>query len=229
MQISKYSIVYLQPILKINSMDKNTETPLPTFAEIIQSSIEQGKRIAEISERMERMALEHDRRMKETDRQMKETDRQMKETDRKLKQMINQFTTQWGRMIEELAKPAALKLFKEIGIKIDHVFQEPRHRKEEGRELEADVILVNTTDVVVVEVKSTLHIEDVDHFLEQMAFFKDLFREFKDRTVYVAVAAMKFAESSDIYARKKGVFVLHANGEYVFSLDNIPEEKRKRF
>ena len=222
MQISKYSIVYLQPILKINSMDKNTETPLPTFAEIIQSSIEQGKRIAEISERMERMALEHDRRMKETDRQMKET-------DRKLKQMINQFTTQWGRMIEELAKPAALKLFKEIGIKIDHVFQEPRHRKEEGRELEADVILVNTTDVVVVEVKSTLHIEDVDHFLEQMAFFKDLFREFKDRTVYVAVAAMKFAESSDIYARKKGVFVLHANGEYVFSLDNIPEEKRKRF
>ena len=222
MQISKYSIVYLQPILKINSMDKNTETPLPTFAEIIQSSIEQGKRIAEISERMERMALEHDRRMKETDRQMKDT-------DRKLKQMINQFTTQWGRMIEELAKPAALKLFKEIGIKIDHVFQEPRHRKEEGRELEADVILVNTTDVVVVEVKSTLHIDDVDHFLEQMAFFKDLFREFKDRTVYVAVAAMKFAESSDVYARKKGVFVLHANGEYVFSLDNIPEEKRKRF
>ena len=203
-------------------MDKITEAPLPTFAEIIQSSIEQGERIAELSERMERMSLEHDRRMKETDRQMKDT-------DRKLKQMINQFTTQWGRMIEELAKPAALKLFKEIGIKIDHVFQEPRHRKEEGRELEADVILVNTTDVVVVEVKSTLHIEDVNHFLEQMAFFKDLFREFKDRTVYVAVAAMKFAESSDIYARKKGVFVLHANGEYVFSLDNVPEEKRKRF
>ena len=212
----------MQPILKINSMDKNTETPLPTFAEIIQSSIEQGKRIAELSEQMERMSLEHDRRMKDTDRQMKDT-------DRKLKQMINQFTTQWGRMIEELAKPAALKLFKEIGIKIDHVFQEPRHRKEEGRELEADVILVNTTDVVVVEVKSTLHIEDVDHFLEQMAFFKDLFREFKDRTVYVAVAAMKFAESSDIYARKKGVFVLHANGEYVLSLDNVPEEKRKRY
>ena len=59
--------------------------------------------------------------------------------------------------------------------------------------------------------------------------FKELFREFKDRTVYVAVAAIKFDGDSDVYARKKGVFVLRCNGESIFGLDNVPEERRRKY
>lgn len=200
-----------------------------SFAEI-EKRIQQLKEetwqiVRETSEQMK----ETDRRMKETDRRMKETDRRMKETDRKMKQLFDQFTTQWGRVLEEVTKPAALKLFKEIGIEIEHVFQESRHRKREEDEMEADVILVNTTAVVVVEVKTTLKTHDVDYFLKQMEKFKELFREFKDRTVYVAVAAIKFDGDSDVYARKKGVFVLRCNGESIFGLDNVPEERRRKY
>ena len=167
--------------------------------------------------------------IKETGEQIKETGEQMKETDRRLEKMYGQFTSQWGRIVEEVAKPAALKLFMDIGIDIDHVFQEPRHRKRDEMEMEVDVILVNTTAVVAVEVKTTLKQKDVDYFLKQMENFKELFREFKDKTVYVAVAAIKFDGSSDIYAKKNGVFVLRANSESVFKLDDLPEEQRRKY
>ena len=207
-----------------------------SFAEI-ERRIQQLKEetwqiVRETSEQMketDRRMAETDRMVKETSAQMKETDRRMKETDRKMKQLFDQFTTQWGRVLEEVTKPAALKLFKEIGIEIEHVFQESRHRKREEDEMEADVILVNTTAVVVVEVKTNLKTHDVDYFLKQMEKFKELFREFKDRTVYVAVAAIKFDGDSDVYARKKGVFVLRCNGESIFGLDNVPEEKRRKY
>ena len=193
-----------------------------SFAEI-------ERRIQQLKEETWQIVRETSEQMKETDRMIKETSAQMKETDRKMKQLFNQFTTQWGRVLEEVTKPAALKLFKDIGIEIEHVFQESRHRKREEDEMEADVILVNTTAVVVVEVKTTLKTHDVDYFLKQMEKFKELFREFKDRTVYVAVAAIKFDGDSDVYARKKGVFVLRCNGESIFGLDNVPEERRRKY
>ncbi len=177
---------------------------------------------------------EEDQKRKEEDRKRKEEwkleeKEHWREIDRKIDKFFGQFTTDWGRLLEEVTKPAAVKLFKEIGIDIDHIFQESRHREESRQEMEADVILVNTTAVVVVEVKTTLRKDDVDHFLKQMELFKDLFREFKDKTVYVAVAAIKFNNSSDVYARKKGVFVLRSNGEAIFGLDNIPETKRRKY
>ena len=200
-----------------------------TASEKEASFAEVERRIQQLKEETWQIVRETSEQMKETDRRMQETDRMMKETDRKMKQLFNQFTTQWGRVLEEVTKPAALKLFKEIGIEIEHVFQESRHRKREEDEMEADVILVNTTAVVVVEVKTTLKTHDVDYFLKQMEKFKELFREFKDRTVYVAVAAIKFDGDSDVYARKKGVFVLRCNGESIFCLDNVPEEKRRKY
>lgn len=211
---------------------EDIRTTTPTWNEFMQSLVEMRLHNLEIQKMQEdtaRQMAETDRRMAETDRRMAETDRKMAETDRKMKQLLDQFTTQWGRLIEELAKPAALKLFKEIGIDIDHVFQESRHRKKERQEMEVDVLLVNTTDVVVVEVKTTLKKDDVDHFLKQMEKFKDLFREYANRTAYVAVAALKFADSSDKYALSKGVFVLRANGEYVFQLDDVPQNRRLKF
>ena len=202
---------------------------------------EEKKRKEEEKKRKEKERKEEERKRKEEEKKQKEEQRlkdeewrkqekeHWREIDRKIDKFFGQFTTDWGKLLEEVTKPAAVKLFKEIGIDIDHIFQESRHREEHRREMEADIILVNTTAVVVVEVKTTLRKDDVDHFLKQMELFKDLFREFKDKTVYVAVAAVKFNNSSDVYARKKGVFVLRSNGEAIFGIDNVPEEQRRRY
>ena len=199
------------------------------MAETAQFMKEQWKEAREFIAELRESNKELRERQMETSRHIEETNRQMKETDRKFKQMYNQFTTQWGHVLEEVTKPSALKLFKEIGIDIDHIFQESMHRKEEDREMEADIILVNTTAVVVVEVKTTLRTDDVDYFLKKMGEFKRLFKEFKDKTVYVAVAAIKFNNSSDIYAKKNGIFVLRSNSDHIYKLENIPEEKRRKF
>ena len=41
-----------------------------------------------------------------------ETDRQMKETDQKIKSLSGLFTSQWGKLVEALMRPATVQLFK---------------------------------------------------------------------------------------------------------------------
>lgn len=180
-----------------------------------------------------------------TDAQMKETAAQMKENEKKMYEMFaegrawsreNQarikyldqlYSLHWGQLIEALTEPAALKLFKKAGIKISHAYKEAHKRINTEHPMEVDVILCNSEDVVAVEVKTTCHIKDVDHFLKQMKYFKENFTEFEGKNVYVAMAGIEFKNNSDAYAQKKGLFVLKTSGEGLFTL--AQPEKRKMF
>ena len=62
-----------------------------------------------------KMFEETDRRFRETDRRL---DKRFAETDKKLKELASLFTGQWGKLIEALVRPAALKLFQERGVKV---------------------------------------------------------------------------------------------------------------
>ena len=163
--------------------------------------------------------------IQETSAQMKETDKQMKETDRKIKELRDLFTTQWGKLVEEMTRPAVLSLFKESGVDITQVFEGPRSGKAEGHDLEIDVILCNCTEVVAIEVKTTCWNKHIDHFLEQMEYFKKAFPLFADKKVYAAIAALTYNEHSDIYAQKQGLYVLHPKGEGLFDLQEPKTRK----
>lgn len=133
-----------------------------------------------------------------TSEQMKETDRRMQETDRKLEMLFKEtderfnrtekqieetnkryggFTNEFGKMIEDLCRPAALKIFKKEGIDIDHTYEGPRHERKDEDEIEVDVLLCNKTEAVAVEVKTTCFKKDVDYFIKQMKHFKRIFHE----------------------------------------------------
>lgn len=161
---------------------------------------------------------ETDRRMQETDQRMKETDQRMKETDRRMKELQGLFTTQWGKLMEALTRPAALKLFRDIGIDITHEYKEAHYGEYATGAMEVDVILCNTTEAVAVEVKTTCKVSDVQYFMKKMEHFKDTFHPFAQYKVYPAIAALKYDEQSDLYALKHGLFVLHVVGEGLFSL-----------
>lgn len=150
--------------------------------------------------------------------QMQETDRRMQETDRRMKELQGLFTTQWGKLIEALTRPAALKLFKDIGINITHEYKEAHYGEYATGAMEVDVILCNTTEAVAVEVKTTCKVSDVQYFMKKMEHFKDTFHPFAQYKVYPAIAALKYDEQSDLYALKHGLFVLHVVGEGLFSL-----------
>ena len=121
---------------------------------------------AERRERDERWAAERrefDRRMEESNAKL---DKISEDTNKAIKDMKNVFTTQWGRLVEALSKPAALALFKKEGIEIDRVFEDIRKIKKNGQDvMEIDVALCDTTTAVIVEVKSHCDNRDINHFL----------------------------------------------------------------
>jgi len=194
------------------------------------------------------MILATSEQMKETDRKMQETDRQMKETDRRLEKLFREtderinktskqieetnkryggFTNEFGKMIEDLCKPAALKIFKAEGIDIDHVYEGSRRERVGEEEMEVDALLCNRTEAVAVEVKTTCFKKDVDYFLKKMKNFKIVFHEFEGKKVYAAIAAMRFANGSDKYAQRKGLYVLSPLSDGMFSLEK--PSKREEF
>ena len=187
------------------------------------------------------MILATSEQMKETDRKIKEmhemheeTERYLKETYEKTERQIKEinknyggFTNEFGKMIEDLCKPAALKIFKKEGIGIDHIYEGPRHGRKGEEEIEVDVLLCNKTVAVAVEVKTTCFKKDVDYYLKQMKRFKEIFHEFEGKTIYLAIAAMRFANGSDKYALSNGLYVLSPLSDGLFTLGK--PKNRKEF
>ncbi len=153
---------------------------------------------------------ETDRRMQETDRQMQETDRHMKETDRQLRELKDLFNGQWGKLMEALVEGDLVELLRQRGIDVEHTLTNVRHRRE--RSWEFDIIAVNGAEVVVVEVKTTLKVRQVDRFVGRMQEFTDLMPRYRGSTVYGAVAYLKADEGSDSYAERQGLYVIRATG-----------------
>ena len=154
---------------------------------------------------------ETDQKFQETDQKFQETAEQMKGTDRRLKALDKLYNSQWGKLMESLVEGDLVKMLKERGI---DVRQTSRNLKNEGGEKnwEFDLLAVNGDEVVVVEVKTMLKVKDVDHFLNKLGDFKELVSYHKDKKVYGAVAYLKADQSSNIYAEKKGLFVIRATG-----------------
>ena len=151
---------------------------------------------------------------------VQETSKQMKETDKKLEKLSNLFTTQWGKLIEALCTPAALQVFKKAGIDITQIYRtDARGQAASGHCIEVDIIMCDTDVAVAVEVKTTCRVEDVNHFLEQMKYFKECFHHFNNCKIYPAIAAINYSEYSDQYALRKGLFVLYPQGDGLFKLE----------
>ena len=82
-----------------------------------------------------------------------------------------------------------------------------------GRTMELDLLLETGDDVVVVEVKSTLKVADVQEFLVDLDQFLDFFPQHRDKLIYGAVAGLTIDEYADRYAYRQGLFVLSVTGD----------------
>ncbi len=156
------------------------------------------------------------------DLERKETDRYLKEISKKAdirhahlekrtKELNELFTGQWGKLIESLVKGDLVRLLNERNIQVMGLAQE-NFRRRNGEEYEVDIIAVNGREVVVVEVKTTLKNHHLDHFIEKLGMFKDIFPEYKDKIIYGAIAYLKANEGAHNKAEKKGLFVIRATG-----------------
>jgi hypothetical protein len=160
---------------------------------------------------------ETDRKFQETDRQIQDTNRQLKETDLKIKEVssnIGKLGNRLGDFIEDALRPAVVRLFRERGIDVHEVHQNIcSNRGNEG--IEIDLLVVNDTEIVAVECKSNLSVDDVNDHLERLAKLKRLLPSYADKHVLGAVASMVIADNVAQYAYRKGLFLIGQNGEHL--------------
>ncbi|MBR3558554.1 MAG: hypothetical protein IKN78_06760 [Bacteroidales bacterium] len=199
---------------------QTTSQQFPDFGALLESIKENGRRMDANYERYLKEQAERDTKWKleQAERDAK-LDKISKETKEAIQEMKDVFTTQWGRLVEALCKPAAFSLFKQEGIEIDRIYEGVHKAKKDGQDvMEIDVALCDTTVAVIVEVKSRCDNHDIDRFLSQMKHCKEWYTEFADKKLYVAVAAIDYAGGADTYASRQGLYVLKLTGEETFTM-----------
>ncbi len=165
----------------------------------------------------DRKFQETDRKFQDTDRKFQDTDRKFQETDRKLKQVVDsigRLGNRLGEFVEEMVKPALVRLFRERGIEVHEVHRGVSAERD-GEAIEVDLMVVNETEVVAVECKNKLSVDDVDEHLARLARLRRLLPRYREARLMGAVAAMVLPDDVARYAYRKGLFVLAQSGDSI--------------
>ncbi|MGK7882967.1 MAG: DUF3782 domain-containing protein [Crocosphaera sp.] len=184
---------------------------------------QQTKRLFEETERRFRETEEILRKEREeTDRQIKEVNKEIKEVNKQIKEVNKQIGNlggKWGRFVENMVAPACETIFLNRGIPVHQVSQRVKKRLE-NKTLEIDVLVTNENHVLVVEVKSSLGIDNVKELINDLKEFRQFFPEYNQKQLYGAVAGIEMEEGADKYAYRQGLFVLVQTGETVSILND---------
>ena len=179
--------------------------------ELAQSQQELSQSQQELSQSQQELS----QAQKETDKQIKETDKQINRVSKQIGELGNRL----GEFVEWQVRPAVVRLFQERGIDV-HEFHPGISVKRDNEGLEIDLLVVNDTDAILVEVKSKLTQRDVDEHLQRLAKFKRLMPRFRDVKALGAVAAMIVPNEVASYGCRQGLFVLVQSGENVIILND---------
>ncbi len=182
-----------------------------------------------------KMFQETDRRFKETDRRL---DQRFHETDQQFRQVaadinkvsahvdkvsahvdkvssdIGKLGNRLGEFVEGLVAPAVVRLFQSRGIPVHEVHRRVEAAREDV-DMEVDLLVINDEDLVAIEVKSKLSVQDVDEFVERLGDFKRAFPHYRDATVMGGCAAMVMPQNVSRYAYRQGLFVIGQRGDTV--------------
>jgi hypothetical protein len=176
--------------------------------------------LAESQKETDRKFQETDQKFQETAQRFQDTERLIKEQNRQLNEQLGKLGNRLGEFVEWQVRPAAVRLFQERGIDVHEMYPGVSARRPEGS-LEIDLLVVNNTEAVLIEVKSKLSQADVDEHLERLAKFKQLMPRYQEVNALGAVAAMVVPDDVARYAYRKGLFVLAQSGDSLIILNDL--------
>ncbi len=156
---------------------------------------------------------------KVTEQRFQETERLIKQQNQNLNEQLGKLGNRLGEFVEWQVRPAVVRLFQDRGIAV-HEFYPGASARRDNEAIEIDLLVVNTTDAVLVEVKSKLTQLDVDEYLQQLSKFKRLMPRYGDVNAMGAVAAMVVPDEVARYAYRQGLFVLAQAGDSVVILND---------
>ena len=203
---------------KFKETDRKFQETDRKFQETDRKFQEAERRFQETERLLTEKFQETDRKFRETERLL---DKKFQETDKRIKEAFNLFEGQWGKLMESLVEGDLVRILGERGIDIKETFTRRKGNKS-GKSFEFDIITRSTTEVVVIEVKTTLRAKHVKAFLNKMDQIRELLPEYKDFQIMGSVAYLLAEESSDTMAEKRGLFVIRATGDSA-SLVNKPD------
>jgi hypothetical protein len=183
--------------------------------EILKELAQSQQELSQSQQELSQSQQELSQAQKETDKQIKETDKQINRVSKQIGELGNRL----GEFVEWQVRPAVVRLFQERGIDV-HEFHPGISVKRDNEGLEIDLLVVNDTDAILVEVKSKLTQRDVDEHLQRLAKFKRLMPRFRDVKALGAVAAMIVPDEVASYGCRQGLFVLVQSGENVIILND---------
>jgi|688.fasta_scaffold156458_2 hypothetical protein len=157
-----------------------------------------------------------DAESQKTEREIREVNKQIKEVSKQ----IGNLGGKWGRFVENMVAPACETLFLKRGIPVHQVSQRVKRRLD-GQTLEIDVLVINEDHVLVVEVKSSLGVDNIKELMEDLSQFRLFFPEYAQKQLHGAVAGIEIEEGADKYAYRQGLFVLAQAGEAIAILNNL--------
>ena len=182
------------------------------LGELIQSQKETERLLQEQSQ-------ESDRRFRETDRRFRETERVMKEQNQRVDEQLGKLGNRLGEFVEWQVRPAAVRLFQERGIDVNELSADLSVQKGDDG-LEIDLLVVNGSEAIAIEVKSKLTKADVDEHLERLDKFKRLLPRYQNLKILGAVAAMVTPSEVASYAYRQGLFVIAQSGDDLVILND---------
>ncbi len=175
-----------------------------------------------------KMFEETDRQSKENDRKFEELRREMHAENERTSRLVSEVSRQLGaqgnrlgEFVQEMVRPAAVRLFVEKGLPVHQVLPNMLAYDDNGQfVMEIDLTVVNAKNIIAIECKSHLSVDDVREHLERLPEFKNCFPQYRDYTLYGAVAGMVIPTEVGRYAYKRGLYVLAQSGESMKILNN---------
>jgi hypothetical protein len=183
----------------------------PTLEDIWKLFQETDKRFQENDRKGQEMRMEMRQSAKETEKMIHDLSIENKKTS----ELVGNLTGRLGQFIEEMVYPAAVRLFQERGIDIHEVHRNvSANRNGEGAEI--DLLVVNDVDIIAIECKSNLSIDDVNEHLQRLEKLKRVFPTYINKNVMGAVTGMVIPDNVARYAYKKGLFVIGQTDDQLF-------------
>ena len=193
------------------------------LGELIQSQKETDRRFQESDRRFQETEQFLKEQSQQTERLLKEqsqkTDQQIRTVNQQLNEQLGKLGNRLGEFVEWQVRPAAVRLFKERGIAVRELSADLSVQDgDEG--IEIDLLVVNGSEAIAIEVKSKLTQADVDEHLERLNKFKRLLPRYQSLKILGAVAAMVTPSEVARYAYRQGLFVIAQSGDDLVILND---------
>jgi hypothetical protein len=150
---------------------------------------------------------------KETEESFKKFQNETRKAIKDTQKNIGGLNNSLGSIVEHIMTPDLPQKFKKLGYSFNRI---ATYKYAEGVYAQIDGMLENGTQAVVVEVKTTLRLADIDNHLLRMDKVRKYADEHGDKRQFMgAIAATITDKSTREYALKKGLFVIEPSGEDV--------------